>query len=79
VRPPAVVTPRCKVPNVKGKTVAQAKAALKAKRCAAGKIKQAFSAKVRKGRVIGQSRRAGASLPRNTKVNLTVSKGAKKK
>jgi beta-lactam-binding protein with PASTA domain len=59
--------------------VAQAKAALKAKRCAAGRIKQAFSAKVKKGRVIGQSRRAGASLPRNTKVDLTVSKGAKKK
>jgi beta-lactam-binding protein with PASTA domain len=73
------VTPRCTVPNVKGKTVPKAKAALKAKRCAAGKIKQAFSGKVKKGRVIAQSKRAGTRHPRGTKVNLTVSKGAKKK
>jgi hypothetical protein len=70
---------RCIVPNVKGKTVAKAKAALKAKRCAAGKVKRAFSAKVKKGRVIRQSKRAGSKHPRNTKVDLTVSKGAKKK
>jgi beta-lactam-binding protein with PASTA domain len=74
-----VVTPRCKVPNVKGKTVVQAKAALKARRCVAGKIKQAFSARVKKGRVIAQSKRAGSSQPRNTKIDLAVSKGAKKK
>jgi beta-lactam-binding protein with PASTA domain len=67
------------VPNVKGKTVAKAKAALKAKRCAAGKVKQAFSGKVKKGRVIAQSKRPGTRHPRNTKVNLTVSKGARGK
>jgi Ca2+-binding RTX toxin-like protein len=77
VRPPAVV--RCVVPNVKGKTVAKAKAALRARRCAAGKIKQAFSAKVRKGHVIAQSKRPGTRHPRNTKVDLTVSKGRRKK
>jgi beta-lactam-binding protein with PASTA domain len=64
---------------VKGKTVPKAKAALRARRCAAGKVKLAFSGKVRKGRVIAQSRRVGARLPRGTKVNLTVSKGARKK
>jgi eukaryotic-like serine/threonine-protein kinase len=73
------VAPRCVVPNVKGKTVAKAKAALKAKRCAAGKVAQAFSAKVKKGRVIRQSKRPGTRHPRNTKVNLTVSKGARRK
>jgi beta-lactam-binding protein with PASTA domain len=67
------------VPNVKGKTVPKAKAALKARRCAPGKVKQAFNGKVKKGRVIAQSRRPGARLPRNTKVNLTVSKGKRKK
>ena len=67
------------VPNVKGKTIPQAKAALKAKRCVAGKVTQAFSGKVKKGRVIAQSKRPGTRHPRNTKVNLTVSKGAKKK
>ena len=70
---------RCVVPNVKSKTVPKAKAALRARRCAAGKVRQAFSGKVKKGRVIAQSRRPGARLPRGTKVNLTVSKGAKKK
>ena len=76
-QPPAVV--RCLVPNVKGKTVAKAKAALRAKRCAAGKITQAFSGKVKKGLVIAQSKRPGTRHPRNTKVNLTVSKGARKR
>ena len=69
----------CLVPNVKGKTVPKAKAALKARRCAAGKIKQAFSGKVKKGRVIAQGKRPGTRHARNTKVGLTVSKGAKKK
>ena len=77
MRPPAVV--RCVVPNVKGKTVVKAKAALKARRCAAGKIKQAFSGQVKKGRVIAQSKRPGTRHPRSTKVDLTVSKGARKK
>jgi eukaryotic-like serine/threonine-protein kinase len=77
VRPPAVV--RCVVPNVRGKTVAKAKAALRARRCAAGRITRTFSAKVKKGRVIAQSKRPGTRHPRNTKVNLTVSEGARKK
>jgi beta-lactam-binding protein with PASTA domain len=77
VQPPAVL--RCIVPNVKGKTIAKAKAALKARRCAAGRIKQTSSGRVKKGRVIAQSRPPGTRHPRNTKVNLTVSKGARKK
>ena len=70
---------RCVVPNVKSKTVPKAKAALRARRCAAGKVRQAFSGKVKKGRVIAQSRRPGTRHPRNTRVNLTVSKGARRK
>jgi serine protease AprX len=85
--PPPPVSPpprtptvtRCVVPNVKGKTVPKAKAALRARRCVAGKVRQAFSGKVKKGRVIAQSRRPGARLPRGTKVSLTVSRGARKK
>jgi eukaryotic-like serine/threonine-protein kinase len=67
------------VPNVKGKTVPKAKAALRARRCVAGRIKHVFNGKVKKGRVFAQSRRPGARLPRGTKVNLSVSKGARKK
>jgi eukaryotic-like serine/threonine-protein kinase len=70
---------KCKVPNVKGKTVAQAKAALRAKRCRAGNVKLQFSSKVKKGRVISQGRRPGTTWPRNTKVKLIVSKGAQPK
>jgi eukaryotic-like serine/threonine-protein kinase len=73
------VAARCVVPNVKGKTVAKAKAALKTRRCVAGKITRKFSRKVKKGRVIAQSRRPGSRHARNTRVGLTVSKGAKKK
>ena len=67
------------MPNVKGKTVSQAKVALRAKKCAPGRVAQAFSARVKKGRVIAQNKRPGTRHPRNTKVNLTVSKGPHEK
>jgi PASTA domain len=76
--PFVIVSPPCVVPNVKGKTLPKAKAALKARRCAAGRVTRAFSGKVKKGRVIRQSKRAGSRHPLNTKVSLTVSKGPKK-
>ena len=76
--PFVIVSPRCVVPNVKGKTLAKAKATLKAKRCAVGTVKRAFSGKVKKSRVIRQSKRAGSTHPVKTKVGLTVSKGPKK-
>jgi subtilisin family serine protease len=75
--PPPVV--KCKVPNVKGKTVGQARTALKAKHCKLGAVKSAFNAKMRKGRVFSQTRRPGATLPRNTAVGVKISKGARKK
>jgi PASTA domain/WD40-like Beta Propeller Repeat len=75
VRPPAVVL--CVVPNVKGKTVARAKAALRARRCAPGRIKYAFHRTIKKGRVIAQSKRPGTRHPRNTRVHLTLSKGTR--
>jgi serine protease AprX len=75
--PPAPV--KCKVPNVKGKTVPKARAALKARRCRLGKVTKAFSGKVKKGRVITQTKRPGRALPRNTAVGVKVSKGARKK
>jgi Bacterial Ig-like domain (group 2)/PASTA domain len=81
VGPPAPPPPpvRCRVPKVAGKPLAAAKTALQRARCATGKVTQAYSRKVKKGRVLSQSRRAGAVLPRNTKVNLVVSRGPKPK
>ena len=68
----------CKVPNVKGMTLAAAKRELKAGDCALGRVKTAFSPKVRKGRVISQSQRPGKTLKAGGKVNLVVSKGKKR-
>jgi hypothetical protein len=65
----------CVVPNVKGKTLAAAKRALKAHFCSAGKIKHAASSRVRAGRVISQNPKAGTHLKHNGRVSLTVSKG----
>ena len=68
----------CKVPNVKGMTVAGASRELTAGDCLKGRVTYAFSAKVRKGRVIKQAQRPGKTLKFRSKVNLVVSRGKKK-
>jgi beta-lactam-binding protein with PASTA domain len=65
----------CVVPRLRGKSLAAAKRALKAHFCRPGKIKHAFSGKVKKGRVVSQKPKAGRHLKHNAKVGLTVSKG----
>jgi Ca2+-binding RTX toxin-like protein len=75
-RPPAQA--RCAVPNVKRKTVGQARRLLAARRCRLGKVIRAYSGKVPAGRIISQSRRPGVRLTRGTKVNVLVSRGKKK-
>ena len=83
--PPPPVPPRtpaqparCVVPNVKGKTQAAARAVLTAKKCALGKVTKAYSAKVKSGRVISQSKAPGARLKRGTKVNVVISRGKRR-
>ena len=74
----AGTTTRCTVPNLKNLTLAKAKARLKAKGCATGKVKKPKG--VKKGLVVRkQSRKSGAKLKRGTKVNLTLGKKPKKK
>jgi hypothetical protein len=68
----------CVVPKVKGKTLSAAKRALKAHFCRPGKIKHAFSKKVKKGRVISQKPKPHSHLKHNGKVSLSVSKGKQK-
>jgi PASTA domain len=70
----AVGVARCAVPDVRRRTVTRARAMLSARRCALGRIKRAYSPKVGKGRIIRQSRRPGARLPRGTRVNVAVSR-----
>jgi PASTA domain-containing protein len=69
---------RCAVPDVRRRTVTMARAMLSARRCRLGRTTPAYSAKVRKGRIIRQSRRPGARLPRGTRVNVAVSRGRRR-
>jgi Ca2+-binding RTX toxin-like protein len=73
--PPPTPQVRCVVPNVKGKTLAQARRLLASKRCALGRVTKAYSQKVRKGHVISQRPSVGRRLPRGTKVQVKVSRG----
>ncbi|HMJ00693.1 MAG TPA: PASTA domain-containing protein [Gaiellaceae bacterium] len=70
--------PQCKVPNVRGKKLAAAKASIRRARCTAGKVTRKPSKRVKKGRVISQSPRAGATVPSGGKVNLVISKGRRR-
>jgi hypothetical protein len=71
--PPAKLS--CKVPKLKGKTLAAAKKALKKAHCAPGKTSRKRSKTVRKGRVISTKPKAGKKLANGAKVKLTLSKG----
>ena len=66
--------PRCLVPSVKGKTLARAKAMLKAELCGIGRISR-VAAKAKAGIVVSQRPRAGTTLSPSAKVSLVVSRG----
>jgi hypothetical protein len=72
-----VAPPKCRVPNVVGKSLKAAKLALKQHHCGTGKVSSAYSKKTKKGKVSAQSKGAGRVLPAGTKVNLVVSRGRK--
>ena len=67
--------PPCRVPKLGGKTLAGAKTALTARFCRLGAVRRASSATVRKGRVVAQSRKAGAALAYGAKVGVTLGTG----
>ena len=74
VQPPPTPA-RCVVPNVKGKTIVQARRLLSSKRCALGRVTRTYSAKIKRGKIIKQSRRPGVRLARGTRINVVVSRG----
>jgi Subtilase family/PASTA domain len=82
--PPPLAQPRrpaerpCVVPGVTRKTVRRARVVLIARSCALGKVTRVYSRKVRKGRVLSQSRRPGARVPRTTRVHVVVSRGRRR-
>jgi hypothetical protein len=67
----------CVVPNVKGKRLRAGKQAIRTAHCSVGKVTRAFSARVKKGRVISQKPKPGTKLAAGSNVKLKVSKGKK--
>ena len=75
---PAPPAARCRVPNVRGKTLRAARRSIRRARCAVGKVTRKASGKVKEGRVISQSPRAGRLVPVGAKVRLVVSRGSRR-
>ena len=65
----------CRVPKLAGKKLAAAKTALGQANCTLGSVKQAYSNKVKKGRVIKSSPAAGSVLAMGSAVNIVLSRG----
>jgi hypothetical protein len=75
---PPAAKKSCIVPKLVGKTLKQAKRALKKAGCKVGKSKKKNSKKRKKGRILKQRYKAGTKLPAGAKVPITVSRGPKK-
>jgi hypothetical protein len=74
--PPRPATARrCVVPRVVGRTLPVARRAILRSRCRVGRIRRAYSRRVRRGRVISQWPRAGRRVRVGTRVALVVSRG----
>ncbi|MBI5231656.1 MAG: Stk1 family PASTA domain-containing Ser/Thr kinase [Coriobacteriales bacterium] len=70
--------PSISVPNLRGKTVAQAADALKAEGLAIGTTRSQFDANVEAGRVLEQDPTPGTQVESGAKVNLVISRGVEK-
>ena len=66
---------RYAVPDVVGKSLAEARDQIVANKLAVGTSKEAFDEKVAAGLVVSVDPKVGASLKRGTKVNIVVSQG----
>lgn len=71
--PPRAV--KCRVPKTKGMKLNAAERAMRKAHCKVGKVKHVKSKKVRRGRVMSTTPRAGRILRAGTKIELFVSKG----
>jgi uncharacterized delta-60 repeat protein len=67
----------CVVPKVKGETLRAAERAIRRANCSVWGVTRAFSATVKKGRVISQKPKPGKRLAAGFGIKLTVSKGKK--
>jgi uncharacterized repeat protein (TIGR01451 family) len=71
-------TRRCFVPLVRGKSLRAARAAITRGHCRVGRVRRTFSSRMKAGRVVAQTPRAGARLAVGARVHLTVSKGKRR-
>lgn len=69
----------CVVPMVKGKKLIAAKGAIRAAHCSVGRVRDVYSAHMKRGRVIGQKPKAQTVEHVGAKVALVVSRGRKPK
>lgn len=69
---------RCVVPNLRGKTLRAARAAIRRGNCRMGRVQRRFSSRMKAGRVISQRPRAGARLAANARIHVVVSKGKRR-
>jgi hypothetical protein len=63
---------RCRVPNLRGRTLAAARRALRARNCRIGVVTRVRARGVARGRVLSHRPRAGRVLPTGTRVNVRV-------
>jgi hypothetical protein len=68
---------RCVVPNVRGRSLKQAKSRIRRAHCKTGQVVRTYSRSVRRGRVISQAPKAGARKQQGARIRLVVSKGRK--
>jgi hypothetical protein len=68
----------CNVQFVKGMTAAAARRTLAEAHCRVGKVRRAYSKRMRRGLVISQKPKFGAVLREGAKVNLVISRGRRK-
>jgi len=73
-----LVSPGCRVPDVRRMRLAVAETTLSAARCAVGTVTRTWSRKVGKGRVVSQRPAPGTGLIAGAKINLVISKGRRK-
>jgi hypothetical protein len=74
----ATQTRRCVVPKVRDKLLRAARAAIRRGGCRVGRVRMTFSSRIKAGRVVSQTPRAGARLAVGARVHLMVSKGKRR-
>jgi Glucodextranase, domain B/PASTA domain len=67
--------PPCKVPRLRGKTLAAARRALASHGCSLGHVRRVRSRTIRRGRVVSSSLRSGTTHRNGTRIGLVLSRG----